>query len=139
MRLTDDEAWDRLHAARHGALATVHPARGVDVVPVVFAVDEVRRIFVPIDTVKAKSTTRLRRLDNIRGDSRCALLVDHYSADWARLWWVRVHGAAAEADPDDIAAFAAALASRYEDYRRPGTVVGGIVITPERITGWAAG
>ncbi len=139
MRLTDDEAWERLAAARNGALATVHPERGVDVVPVVFAVDEQRQIFVPIDTVKSKSTTRLQRIANIRRDPRCALLVEHYATDWAQLWWVRVHGVGREAGPDDIASSVAALASRYEPYREPGTVVGGIVIMPERIAGWAAG
>ena len=93
MRLSRGEAWSRLRASDHGVLATVHPERGVDAVPVVFAVDG-ERILLPVDTVKPKSTTRLQRLANLADDPRCVLLVDHYDEDWSTLWWVRVHGTA---------------------------------------------
>ena len=39
MRLDETESWARLAAADHGVLATRHSERGVDVVPIVFAVD----------------------------------------------------------------------------------------------------
>ncbi|MDQ1356408.1 MAG: hypothetical protein QOG44_781, partial [Acidimicrobiaceae bacterium] len=38
MNLDEEECWARLAGERHGVLATVHPRRGVDAVPVVFAV-----------------------------------------------------------------------------------------------------
>jgi len=138
MRLTEEQAWQRVTEAAHGYLATLHPERGIDSVPVVFAVDAGRRIFVPVDTVKPKSTTALRRIENIRRDPRCTLLVDHYESDWSRLWWVRLHCLAAEPVAVDVAAFSSLLASRYPHYEAAGSVVGGIVLTVTTVTGWAA-
>jgi len=98
VRLDPDAAWSLLLTTEHGVLSTVHAERGVDAVPVVFAPLDDRRIAVPIDTVKAKSTTKLQRLANIERDPRCVLLVDHYDDDWSRLWWVRVHALADHTD-----------------------------------------
>ena len=54
---------------------------------------------------KPKTTTRLRRLSNIRGNHRVAVLADHYDEDWSALWWVRADGDAAILDdPAGIAA-----------------------------------
>ena len=132
MRLPAGEAWSLLRGARHGVLATVHAQRGVDAVPVVFAVDG-ERIVVPVDTVKAKSTTRLQRVVNLARDPRCVLLVDHYDDDWSKLWWVRLHGTAtvAEGRHDALAAF--------PQYREDDAVVATIVLRPSAVTGWRAG
>lgn len=65
--------------------------------PVVFAVaaDPGGRdvVYTAVDA-KPKMTRWLRRLANIEADPRVSLLVDHYSDDWARLWWVRADGVA---------------------------------------------
>ncbi len=132
MRLPVDEAWSLLRGARHGVLATVHAERGVDAVPVVFAVDG-ERIVVPVDTVKAKSTTHLQRVANLADDPRCALLVDHYDEDWSKLWWVRVHGTATVVDGRDPAL------TRFPQYREEGAVAATIVLTADAVTGWRAG
>jgi PPOX class probable F420-dependent enzyme len=131
VRLTADEAWSRLRASNHGVLATVHPERGVDAVPVVFAVDG-ERILLPVDTVKAKSTTRLQRAVNLASDPRCVLLVDHYEDDWTRLWWVRAHGSATVVDGREEALTA------FPAYRDSGAVVTTIVLRPEVVSGWRA-
>lgn len=136
MVLDEATCWARLVAARHAVLATIHPDRGVDVVPVVHAVVD-RRIIVPVDTVKAKRTTRLRRLANVAADSRCALLVDGWDEDWARLWWVRVHATAVEVAPGPVVL--AALADRFPAYAAAGDVATTLELTPTRLTGWAAG
>ena len=132
MRLNAEECWARLGEAGHGVLATAHPERGVDAVPVVFVVDDHRRLLVPVDTVKAKSTTRLQRLVNLERDPRCVLLVDEYHDDWSKLWWVRVHATAVATDraPSEL--------ERFEQYRAPGSVVGALRLTPTAITGWTA-
>lgn len=132
MRLNAEECWERLGDRGHGVLASVHPERGVDAVPVVFVVDDHRRLLVPVDTVKAKSTTRLQRLVNLERDPRCVLLVDEYHDDWSKLWWVRVHATAVATDqaPSEL--------ERFEQYRAPGSVVGALRLTPTAITGWAA-
>lgn len=131
MRLDEDECWSRLRRSEKGVLGTVHPERGVDLVPVVFVVTADRRVVVPIDTVKAKATTRLQRVINLERDPRCSLIVDQYDRDWTALWWVRVNGTAAAVD--DVPAELA----RFERYRQPAAVVGAIVLTPTAITGWA--
>ena len=50
MRLGAEEAQARLTANLHGVLCTMHPRRGPDPVPVVYAVAE-GQIGIPIDTV----------------------------------------------------------------------------------------
>jgi PPOX class probable F420-dependent enzyme len=135
----DAEAcWAHLRRARSGVLGTVHPERGVDAVPVVYAVDDDRRIVVPVDAVKAKGRARLQRLVNVERDPRVVLLVDEYDDDdWSRLWWVRVHGRAGEQGATP--ALVEFLAARYRQYRTPGAVVGALVITPEAVAGWRSG
>ncbi len=125
-------------ASTHGVLATVHPERGVDAVPVVFAMAR-GLIAIPIDTVKPKRHLQLARLENLRRDSRCVLLVDHYADDWSKLWWVRVHATAEMTPSPAPIPWIEALAARYPPYRRPGAVAGVVVLRPLAVTGWAAG
>ena len=135
MRLDDATCWAKLRAADHGVLATVHAARGVDAVPVVFAVVG-RGIVVPVDAVKPKRHARLQRLTNIGIDPRCVLLVEEYADDWSTLWWVRVHGRAEVVEPDGDAV--AALAARYPAYDRPGAITSALLLVPDALSGWAA-
>ncbi|WP_343601062.1 TIGR03668 family PPOX class F420-dependent oxidoreductase [Mycobacterium sp.] len=85
-------------------LATVGPGGTPHLVPVVFALggdsggawggDSGGDVVYSAVDAKRKSTQRLRRLANIEGNPRVSMLVDHYSDDWAGLWWVRVDGVA---------------------------------------------
>jgi PPOX class probable F420-dependent enzyme len=125
-------AEQRLAQARVGRLATVTADGRPHVVPVCFALAG-GRIYTAVDG-KPKSTRALRRLENVRATGRASLLADHYEEDWSQLWWVRVDGAAAVIDADDVALDA--LAAKYEQYRaaRPAGPV--IAITPERWRAW---
>ena len=90
MRLADHEARARLESHDHGILCTVHAERGVDAVPVAYAVDDDGYVGVPIDRVKPKASLRLQRERNLEADPRATLLVEHWDrGDWSRLWWVR--------------------------------------------------
>ena len=88
---------------------------------------------------KPKSTTRLRRLTNIRAHPEVTVLVDHYEDDWERLWWVRVRGQASViADGAEFDEALAALTDRYPQYVEappPGPVV---TVAVEDWTGWRA-
>ena len=139
MRLDEAACWERLGAAGHGVLATRHPERGVDAVPVVFVVVG-GAIALPVDVVKPKAHTRLQRLENLAHDDRCVLLVDHYDDDWSQLWWVRVHGraTATAAGSQPTGDVARALAGHFPAYREPGSVVGAVLLTPSAVHGWAA-
>jgi PPOX class probable F420-dependent enzyme len=121
-------------AARVARLATTGGDGRPHVVPVTFAVDG-DLIYTAVDH-KPKTTTNLRRLRNIRENPRVALLADHYSEDWAALWWVRVDGTASVVE-DGIERQLDVLAERYAQYRqaRPDGPV--IVIQAESWTGWA--
>jgi PPOX class probable F420-dependent enzyme len=134
MRLEEDEARARLAAHDHGVLCTLHATRGVDAVPVVYAVDD-GYVGVPIDRVKPKASSRLQRERNLEADPRATLLVDHWDRDdWSRLWWVR---AELRFEPAHEEALAALLAERYPQYRdRPFTRV--LALRIVGITGWAA-
>jgi PPOX class probable F420-dependent enzyme len=120
-------------------LATLHSVRGVDAVPVVYALDG-RRVILPIDTLKPKRSTELGRLANVRADSRCVLLVEHYHDDWSALWWVRLHATARIVEASDestgeLAALVRLLAARFPAYGAPGSVVAAMVLEPPRGTG----
>jgi PPOX class probable F420-dependent enzyme len=136
MRLDEDEAQARLAAHDHGVLCTVHAQRGVDAVPVVYAVDA-GLVGIPVDRVKPKASLRLQRERNLEADPRATLLVDHWDRDdWSRLWWVR-----AELRFDDAAgheaALAARLAQRFVQYRdQPFARV--LALRIVGVTGWAA-
>jgi PPOX class probable F420-dependent enzyme len=116
----------RLAAARVSHMATVTPEGAPHLVPCCFAV--VGGAIVSAVDGKPKSTTALRRLDNIRGHPAATLLVDHYDdADWSRLWWIRVDGTArVVTDGPEREAALDALAAKYPQYRTlrpPGAVI----------------
>ena len=139
MRLDEHEAAARLAAADHGILCTVHATRGVDAVPVAYAVDRDGYVGVPIDRVKPKASERLQRERNLGADPRATLLVEHWDRhDWSRLWWVR---AQLLWEGDDAARsewLAERLADRFEQYRdQPFARV--LVLRVVAVTGWAAG
>ncbi len=139
MKLDADEARARLQAEVHGVLSTLHPERGPDPQPVVYAVSSDGHVGVPIDTVKPKSSSRLQREKNLDADPRGALLIEHWEAeDWSRLWWVRAeleHVAEPSAElVEELSARLAETVPQYAD--RPFHRV--LVCRIVRTTGWAA-
>ncbi|MFK8024733.1 MAG: pyridoxamine 5'-phosphate oxidase family protein [Ilumatobacter sp.] len=137
MRLTDDEAARRLSAHDHGVLCTLHPARGADAVPVVYAVVD-DTVTIPIDLVKPKSSTRLQRHRNLETDPRATLLIDHWNRDdWSQLWWVRAElqwNGPDSLEPTEPAS--TLLAERYAQYRdRPFAAV--LELRIAGLTGWS--
>ncbi len=138
MRLAEDEARARLAAHDHGILCTVHAERGVDAVPVVYAVDDDGYVGVPVDRVKPKASSRLQRERNLETDPRGTLLVEHWDRDdWSQLWWVRAELRFQGDAAGRAAALAARLAERYPQYRdQPFDRV--LVLRIVGVTGWAA-
>ena len=126
-------------AAAVGRLATLRPDGTPRLVPITFAVVG-ELLCSAVDELKRKRHTRLARLDDVRRDPRVGLLVDHYEADWSRLWWVRVDGTAAVHEGGELHERALdALAAKYPPYAaaRPGGPL--LVITPTAWAGWSAG
>jgi hypothetical protein len=145
MKLPADDALQRLSTHLHGVLSTLHPLRGVDAVPVVYALsaaseEGVRHLGIPVDLVKPKASTRLRREDNLTADPRASLLIDHWvEGDWTQLWWVR---AELTWDPsprsDLVEELTTGLVTRYRQYENaPFAKV--LVFQVGNVTGWTAG
>lgn len=136
------QARERFAGARVARLATVSTAGHPHLVPVVFAVDLALgegTIYVAVDR-KPKTTTALRRLENIAANPNVCLLADHYDEDWSALWWARADGTAVVIDAGhaDAAHALRLLGARYSVYSLeppPGPL---IVVTVRRWSGWAA-
>ena len=139
MKLSSEQARTRLAANVHGVLATLHPERGPDPQPVVYAVSDDGHVGVPIDQVKPKASSRLQREDNLEADPRGALLVEHWDTnDWSRLWWVRADLEHVTDPPtqllEDLADRLAGTVPQYADKPFHRVLVCRIV----RVTGWSA-
>ena len=137
MRTTSEEAKLRLGAARVARLATVSADGLPHLVPITFALDG-DLLYTAVDA-KPKTTTRLRRLDNIGANHRVAVLADYYEEDWSALWWVRADGEASVLDdPAGMAGPARLLADRYPQYLDNPPAGPVIAIRVDRWTGWSA-
>jgi len=135
--LTADDARRLFALARVARLATVGADDRPHVVPIVFAVaGDV--VYSAVDA-KRKRTTALKRLENIGGNPRVALLADHYDdADWDALWWVRADGVARLAEGAEAERGVALLSGRYAQYRAAPPAGPVLAIAVERWSGWRA-
>lgn len=139
MKLSTEQARSRLAANVHGVLATIHPQRGPDPQPVVYAVSDDGHVGVPIDKVKPKASSRLQREDNLEADPRGALLIEQWDTDdWSRLWWVRADLEHVNDPPpdlvEDLAERLASTVPQYADKPFHRVLVCRIV----NVTGWSA-
>ncbi len=118
MKLETADAMQRLAGQNHAILGTMHPVRGADAVPCVFAIDDDQYVGIPIDLVKPKSTLKLQRERNLESDPRATLMVHQWDADdWTKLWWVRAE--LVWQGPNQLeraASLADLLESRYVQY-----------------------
>jgi PPOX class probable F420-dependent enzyme len=139
MRLSGAEVERLLDTWPVARLATLGPDGRPHLVPIVF-VRHAGALWSPIDG-KPKRSAELARVRNLAHDPRACLLLDHYDADWRRLWWIRVDGRAAVVGRDPEAE--AALRAKYPPYREGGTALYAgapalIRIEIARVTSWAA-
>ncbi len=130
------DARERFAAARVGRMATITANQTPDLVPIVFAV-EGEHVYSAVDP-KPKTHRELMRLRNIRNEPRVQLLVDEYSEDWRRLWWVRADGIARTVGtgPERDRAIEL-LRTKYPQYADlEGDFGAAIVVKVVRWTGW---
>jgi PPOX class probable F420-dependent enzyme len=140
----DDRIRQFIHSHRIAHLATADASLGPHVVPVCFAFDG-ECFFTAIDEKpKSVSPSALRRIQNIRENSRVALLLDDYSEDWKRLAYLLIHGTARILDPlaEAAASHAAGvnlLRSKYPQYRSMAIDRNPLIqIEPLRLKFWSA-
>jgi PPOX class probable F420-dependent enzyme len=117
-------------------------------VPIVFAW-HAGRIWSPIDAKpkRGDDPRALARVADVRRDPRVCVLLDHYDADWSRLWWLRLDGEAEvvsapspESDAS-LAGAAEALRAKYPQYAAVPLFLGRPTALAVRIVaarGWCA-
>ena len=128
----------RLECEPRAVLATLRADGSAALVPLVFA-RAAGALWSPIDG-KPKRGTPLARLANLARDSRAALLLDGYDANWAQLWWLRVEGRAS-AERAALAEGEAALRATYPQYGSVPLYASEpllLRIEIERVASWAA-
>ncbi|MGK8508082.1 TIGR03668 family PPOX class F420-dependent oxidoreductase [Nocardia asiatica] len=134
--MSSEEARKRFATSSVARLATVSARLRPHLVPIVFVVaGDV--VYTSVDA-KPKTTTALRRLDNIAANPAVAVLADRYGDDWSQLWWARADGTARIADGAEAQAAIGRLVARYPQYERqppPGPV---IAVDVARWSGWSA-
>jgi PPOX class probable F420-dependent enzyme len=135
--MTEEEARQRIAAARVGRLASIDDEGRPHVVPICFALDGIR-VVSAVDA-KPKQTLQLRRLENVRRRPDVQVLVDHYDEDWTSLWWLRIAGRASVieygVERERAVDLLAVKYPQYEEQRPRGPV---LVIDIARITSWHA-
>lgn len=124
-----------MSSAPVAVLGTINEDGTPHLVPIAFALDG-DTMHTAVDH-KPKSTTRLKRLENIERDPRVTILVQGYSDDWDELWWARLDGHARVRDAPSARA-AELLAERYEPYRTRPPDGRAIEIELHRFYGWSA-
>ena len=136
--MNESELLELLSDARVATLASIRADGRVDLVPVTFAFD-VRTVVTAIDH-KKKSTTELKRLENIKQFPEVTLLVDRYDDDdWKQLWWVRIRGRAkVYQSGNEFDRAIDLLSERYTQYVEKRPKGPAIVIERTELTGWKA-
>ncbi len=122
-----------------GHLATADANGRPHVIPFCFVCDG--GIIYSVLDAKPKSADlkSLRRVRNILENPRVSVLIDHYEADWSRLWYLLVQGRAELLEPcPEQAAAVSLLRGKYQQYRRMDLEDSPVIkITPDRATGWS--
>jgi PPOX class probable F420-dependent enzyme len=135
----------RWPVARLGTLAHGAPR----LVPIVFTW-HAGRIWSPIDAKpkRGDDPLSLARVGDVRRDPRVCVLLDHYEADWSRLWWLRLDGDAEVVSADSpgadagLAGAAQALRAKYPQYAGLPLFLGrptALAIRIVALRGWCAG
>jgi PPOX class probable F420-dependent enzyme len=136
--VNQDRAAELVGAARVARLATRTPTGRIDLVPITFALVD-GRLVTAVDH-KPKTTTQLKRLDNIRANPEVSVLVDEYDdRDWGALWWVRLRGLAQVVEDGPLRdAAIEGLVAKYPQYQAVAPAGAVIAIEQVRWQWWSA-
>lgn len=137
-----DQATEKfIREHRVARLATVDDNAQPTIVPICYAF-EGESFFSPIDEKpKSVAAGSLKRVRNIRANSRVAMVIDDYSEDWSSLAYVLVIGEAEILEPrsgnTEHARAVELLREKYPQYRSMAIDDRPIIrITPVRIKSW---
>ncbi len=108
-----------LNQTRVGHLATANDRAEPAVVPICFGLVNDRIVSAIDEKPQTVEATDLRRVRDIRDNSRVALIADRYREDWSNLSWLQIRGRAGLLLPADEHHGPAvrALRDKYDQYR----------------------
>jgi len=145
VRLSPEVIRGRLDHWPVARLATTGAGGRPHQVPIVF-VRVGESLWSPVDG-KPKAGSELARVRNIRERTAVSLLLDEYTDDWKRLWWIRIDASGRVVQPqaqqEDASFLAAqeALREKYPQYEEVPLVRGGptmLAFDLVDITSWCA-
>jgi len=126
---------------RTGHLATLDHDGNPHVIPICFALRGEHLYFV-VDDKPKRARKGLKRLRNIEGDPRVAVVIDRYDENWSRLAYVQLRGSALIVhDPSEYSQVLDELKQRYPQYRAMSfsmTTHPMVRITPLHVHSWRA-
>jgi PPOX class probable F420-dependent enzyme len=127
-------------SSRVARMATADKSGSPLVIPVCFAYDG-RYIYTPIDKKpKRVDAWGLKRIRNILENPRLSLVMDEYSEDWSRLYYLIIHGSGEVIrGGDEYQNSFAILSVKYPQYKKMRLEEEGlpvIKIVPEKIVSW---
>jgi PPOX class probable F420-dependent enzyme len=130
-----------LAAAPIGRLATADAAGVPHVIPVCYAFDGQIIYSVLDQKPKRAALARLKRVRNIQANPQVALVVDHYEADWQRLWYILLTGRAELLlEEDERVEAIRLLRQKYPQYLDMLIDDNPVIkITPARVVSWGTG
>ena|SRR5438874_5502237 len=141
MAVIDERARRFVERQRVARLATASSSGAPHVVPVCYAL-QAETLYIAIDEKpKTDDLQRLRRLRNIASNPRVAVVCDVYDdADWSRLGFVLLRGAARVLEHGDEHALAVSgLRARYPQYHQMALDERPVIaIDVVRVTTWGA-
>lgn len=127
-----------VRSARVARLATADRNGQPHVIPICFAFDG-KALYSPIDEKPKKSSPlKLKRIKNIRANSRVAVVIDHYDENWKKLAYVLITGRATILLGGEKHKKAVLLLrQKYPQYRRMAIRDRPMIrIRPTRVTSW---
>jgi len=123
----------RFAGGRLARLATIGADGAPRLVPICFVLEA--DVIHSVVDAKPKRSPRLARLSAVEREPRVSVLVDEWSEDWSRLWWVRADGHARVTAAG--AQVLRRLAEKYPQYRLEPPPGPALEITVQRWSGWA--
>ena len=123
----------RFAGGRLARLATIGADGAPRLVPICFVLEA--DVIHSVVDAKPKRSPRLARLAAVEREPRVSVLVDEWSEDWSRLWWVRADGRARVTAAG--AQVLRRLAEKYPQYRLQPPPGPALEITVQRWSGWA--
>ncbi|HEY7081389.1 MAG TPA: TIGR03668 family PPOX class F420-dependent oxidoreductase [Nitrososphaeraceae archaeon] len=133
-----------INNARVARLAAIDTKCRPYLVPVVFVCDTDNHYYIPIDgkIKQSEDPESLKRVRNIKANPNVALLVDEYTEDWTKLYFIMIQGIASvisksiQGSQIRINRVHKLLSKKYCQYHEVAIGESVIMICPQKVFTW---